>query len=310
VSQPDAKNPFVLNTGRLRDQWHTMTRTGCAEKLAQHIAEPFAELNPLDAAKLGVEAAGLVRLNNARGEILLRAQISDRQRQGSIFVPIHWTDLFASNARVAALVAPVVDPVSGQPESKAATVAAEAVSPNWFAFALTRARPERIDAVYWAAARTAGGWRIELADFAALADPESFARNLFGAQDCDLTALRDAREGLYRCVAAKNGEILGAFFVAPQPVAVARAWACEQFAANAAPLMLLAGQPPSGARDPGRKICVCLNVGVNTILDAIGEKRMISIAEISDATGAGTGCGSCRPEIERLLHKATQAAKV
>ncbi|MCW2316510.1 assimilatory nitrate reductase catalytic subunit [Rhodoblastus acidophilus] len=310
AATPDAQHPFVLNTGRLRDQWHTMTRTGDAEKLAQHIAEPFAELNPLDAARLGVEAAGLVRLGNARGEVLLRAQISERQRQGSIFVPIHWTDQFAANARVAALIAPVVDPVSGQPESKAATVAAQAVAPAWFAFALTREKPAHIDAAYWALARTPGGWRIELAGLAPLADPEVFARSLFCVGDCELTALRDERAGAFRCVAAKDGEILGAFYLAPEPVAVARAWACECFAAPSAPLALLAGQPPRDARDPGRKICVCLNVGVNTILDAIRDKALISVEQISDATGAGTGCGSCRPEIERLLHNAAQAATV
>ncbi|MCW2283253.1 assimilatory nitrate reductase catalytic subunit [Rhodoblastus acidophilus] len=307
---PSAGAPFVLNTGRLRDQWHTMTRTGGAEKLSQHIAEPFAELNPLDAARLGVEPAGLLRLSNTRGDVLLRAQIVDRQRPGSIFVPIHWSEQFAANARVGKLVAPVVDPVSGQPESKAATVAAEAVSPLWFAFALTREKSEKIDADYWALARTAGGWRIELAGFSPLAEPEDFARKLLGAQDAELTALRDERGGGYRCVATQNDQILGAFYLAAQPVAVARAWAAEQFAAGAAPLALLAGQPPKDARDPGRKICVCLNVGVNTILDAIRDKALISVAQISDATGAGTGCGSCRPEIERLLHTAAQAATV
>jgi assimilatory nitrate reductase catalytic subunit len=308
AARPDAETPFVLNTGRLRDQWHTMTRTGCAEKLTQHIAEPFAELNPLDAARLGVEAAGLVRLRNARGDVLLRAQISDRQRLGSIFVPIHWSGQFAANARVGKLVAPAVDPCSGQPESKAAAVAAEAVSPQWFAFALTREKPEDIAADYWAMAPTAGGWRIELAGFSALADPESLARDILAAGTCELAASRDQRGGAYRCVAARDGNILGAFYLGAQPVAVARAWAAEQFAANASPLSLLAGQPPRGARDPGRKICVCLNVGVNAILDAIREKTLTSVAQISDATGAGTGCGSCRPEIERLLHGAANTS--
>ncbi len=138
----DAAHPFVLNTGRIRDQWHTMTRTGRAQNLSQHIAEPFAELNPMDAARLGVETAGLVRLSNARGSVILRAQITDRQRRGSVFAPIHWTDEFASHARIDVLVAPVVDPISGQPESKATPVAVEAFDPAWYAFALTRQKPD------------------------------------------------------------------------------------------------------------------------------------------------------------------------
>ncbi len=304
------ETPFVLNTGRLRDQWHTMTRTGCAEKLAQHIAEPFAEINPLDAARLGVEPATLVRLSNGRGEVLLRAQITERQQRGSIFAPIHWTDVYASKARVGALIAPVVDPISGQPEGKATPVAARAAHPAWYAFGLTRKKPETIDSAYWALARTRNGWRVELADFTALEHPERLARKIFGLgieESCEIVASRDAGGGGYRCVATRDGQILGAFYLSPRPVVVARAWACERFdAGDLAPLALLAGRPPRSASDPGKKICVCLNVGANAILDAIIDKGLATIGAVSEATGAGTGCGSCRPEIEALLHAAAQ----
>ncbi len=295
---------FILNTGRARDQWHTMTRTGRAEKLSQHIAEPFAELNPHDAARLGVEHAGLVKLFNARGEVLLRAQITDRQRRGSVFAPIHWTDLFASNARVDALVAPALDPISGQPESKGSAVRVERFDAAWHAFAVTRRNPGQPDCAYWAKARISGGWRVELAGTEDVEDWESFARGLFGldATPHEFSAMRDARERSFRGVAARDGVVQGALFVAPSPVAVARAWTCEQFAReDIKPLALLAGRPPRACRDPGRKVCVCLNVGANTILDAIAEKSLSSADAVSDATGAGSGCGSCKPEIERLI---------
>ncbi|WP_374545244.1 molybdopterin-dependent oxidoreductase [Rhodoblastus sp.] len=312
VAQPASRDEFVLNTGRVRDQWHTMTRTGRAENLSQHIAEPFAELNPMDAAMLGVEHAGLVRLSNARGEVLLRAQITERQRRGSVFAPIHWSDQFAAAARVDALVAPVTDPISGQPESKATPVAVEAVDPAWFGFALTRNKPAH-EGAYWALARIAGGWRLECAGMEQIADWEAFARDLFGLESGqgELIAMRDARAGGYRCVATRDGEILGALFVAPAPVAVARSWACEQFAqGDVNPLALLAGRPPRTCRDPGRKVCVCMNVGANTILDAIAENNLRSAGAVAEATGAGSGCGSCKPEIERLLvQKRTAAAR-
>ena len=308
----DSAHPFILNTGRVRDQWHTMTRTGQATNLSQHIAEPFAELNPMDAARLGVEIAGLVRLSNARGTVLLRAQITERQRRGSVFAPIHWTDQFASEARVGALVAQVVDPVSGQPESKASPVAVEAVAPAWHAFALTRKKPANLDCEYWALARIEGGWRCELAGMKKVADWELIARKIFGLdpqESCDLVAMRDDRGGAYRCVATRDGQILGAIFLAPVPVAVARAWACEQFAReDATPLALLAGRPPRAGRDPGRKICVCLNVGAKTILDAIREGKLGSADAVAQKTGAGGGCGSCKPEIERLLSQALPPA--
>jgi assimilatory nitrate reductase catalytic subunit len=304
LAQKPAPGELTLNTGRLRDQWHTMTRTGRAPNLSQHIAEPFAELNPMDAAMLGVEPAGLVRLSNARGAVLLRAQITERQRRGSVFAPIHWTDQFASSARVDALVAPVVDPLSGQPESKGTPVEVEAFDVRWHAFALTRRKPENLDAAYWAQARIDSGWRLELAGLQPIADWELFAWNLFGLEQGQgtLTAMRDARSDSFRCVATLDGEITGALFAASAPVEVARAWACEQFAlAGADPLALLAGRPPRTCRDPGRKVCVCMNVGANTITDAIAEKNLHSAGAVVEATGAGSGCGSCKPEIERLL---------
>jgi assimilatory nitrate reductase catalytic subunit len=106
-------------------------------------------------------------------------------------------------------------------------------------------------------------------------------------------------------------EIIGAIFVAKTPVSVARSWACEQFAQDGVkPLALLAGRPPRTFRDPGRKVCVCMNVGANIILDAISEKNLGNVAAVSDATGAGSGCGSCKPEIERLLVQQRAAVAV
>jgi assimilatory nitrate reductase catalytic subunit len=324
LAQKVVAGEFVLNTGRVRDQWHTMTRTGRAEQLSQHIAEPFAELNPLDAAILGVEHAGLVRLSNARGAVLLRAQITERQRRGSVFAPIHWTDQFAASARVDTLVAPVVDPISGQPESKGTPIEVKPVDPDWFGFAMTRAKPKNLDCAYWALARIAGGWRIELAGMNAVADWDVFARDLFGLEtgQGEIMAMRDARSGAYRCVATGEGardsasglrapesapQIFGALFVARTPVAAARAWACEQFAQDEiTPLALLAGRPPRTCRDPGRKVCVCMNVGANIILDAIAENSLSSADAVTAATGAGSGCGSCKPEIQSLLEQAKQ----
>lgn len=308
----DAIRPFLLNTGRVRDQWHTMTRTGLATNLSQHIAEPYAEINPVDAMSLGVEAAGLVRLSNARGAVILRAQITERQRRGGVFAPIHWSGQFAAHARVGALVAPVVDPFSGQPESKATPVAVEPLWPEFYAFALTREKPRDIDCEYWALARIEGGWRIELAGMKALGEPEIFARKVFnlGADaKCEMVAMRDAKDGASRFAAVARGKILGAIFIARAPVDAARAWLCEIFAQEGAdPLALLAGRPPRACRDPGPKICVCLNVGANSILDAITGKNLNSADAVGEATGAGTGCGSCRPEIERLLGESALAA--
>ena len=297
---------FVLNTGRIRDQWHTMTRTGVAARLSEHIAEPFAEINPQDAERLGVSPAGLVRLANTRGSVTLRALVTDRQREGSVFAPIHWTDQFASDGRVDALVAPVLDPVSGQPESKGAYVEMKALSPAWFGFALVREKPTQIEADYWALARTDGGWRMELAGFANAGSWESRARKMFGLREegAFVVSMEDARAGAWRCVAIHDGVVAGVLLIAREPIGAARAWLCEMFADPAAdPQALLAGRPARAAKDPGQKICVCFNVGANAIRDAIAS-GCCDVAAVGAATAAGTGCGSCRPEIARLLRDA------
>lgn len=113
---------FTLNTGRVRDHWHTMTRTGKSARLSAHFAEPFAEMHPLDAARRGIADASLVRLNNDYGDIVVRALLTDRQARGSVFVPMHWTNQFSGCARVGSLVASRTDPVSGQPALKMARV--------------------------------------------------------------------------------------------------------------------------------------------------------------------------------------------
>ncbi len=106
----------MLNTGRIRDQWHTMTRTGLAPRLSSHIAEPFVQIHPVDAAAHGLSRGGIAELTSRWGRMLARIEVDADQRPGSVFVPMHWSDMLARRARADALVNPVTDPVSGQPE--------------------------------------------------------------------------------------------------------------------------------------------------------------------------------------------------
>ena len=300
---PSAERPFRLNTGRIRDQWHTMTRTGVAATLSGHIAEPFAEIAPVDTARLGVAAAGLVTIANGGASVVVRALVTDRQRPGSVFVPIHWTDRFASSARIDALVAPETDPISGQPESKASTVAIEPFAATWYGFALTRDAEVWPATDYWARARVPGGSRVELAGLDRPADWSGLALRLFGV-GCDLVSLEDRKGGRLRLAAIRGGEVVGLLFVAPEPVEASRDWLIERFAAGPVPARdagtLLAGRPGGAVEDPGRKVCSCYGVGVNQIRKAVaGGCR--SVAAVGEHLSAGTNCGSCRPEIARIV---------
>ena len=118
VNTPNGDYPLILNTGRLRDQWHTMTRTALAAKLNQHKPEPFVEIHPSDATQYGLSANSLAMIESHWGSMIARVHITDSQQQGNVFVPMHWTTQYASHGRMGALVNPVVDPISKQPESK------------------------------------------------------------------------------------------------------------------------------------------------------------------------------------------------
>jgi assimilatory nitrate reductase catalytic subunit len=292
--------PFRLNTGRIRDQWHTMTRSAKSPRLNQHLAEPFAQLHPADAARIGVGPADLVELSNPLGRCLLRVLITDATAQGQVFVPMHWTAENASAARVDVLVPGVVDPVSGQPASKSAAVAVQAYAATWFGFAIA-AGPLHPKADYWACARTAGGWRMELAGLQAPSDWVAFARQLFGLPDATAATVIDAKRGLARVAFHADGQLIAALFAGPKPVAIARDHLASRIGQPDA--MALAGRPSADTPDPGATVCACLNIGVNTIRAAIESRNALTVEGLGSALGAGTSCGSCRAELAGLIHR-------
>ncbi|OBH01311.1 molybdopterin oxidoreductase [Mycobacterium sp. E136] len=119
---PDDEYPLVLNTGRLQHQWHTMTKTGRVESLNKLTGDPFVEVHPEDALRLGIEDGRPVELTTRRGRAVLSAAVTDRVRPGSCFVPFHWNDDHGENLTVNALTNDAVDPDSLQPEFKVCAV--------------------------------------------------------------------------------------------------------------------------------------------------------------------------------------------
>jgi assimilatory nitrate reductase catalytic subunit len=301
----DAARPLVLNTGRIRDQWHTMTRTAKSARLMSYLAEPFAEIHPEDAAQLGIAPADLVQVMSAHGSVLVRALVTERQRRGSVFVPMHWTDQLASAARVNALVGSHVDPLSGQPELKHTPVAIRRVAASWYGFAVSACKPAPQDALYWAMAKAAGGWRIELADAQEPADWRSFVVRLLGvdAGKANILSYQDNGRDARRFAAFDGARLLGVLFVAPQPVQVSRSWAAEQLSRchdAVGRLSLLAGRGGEDTPDPGAMICACLSVGANQIASVVAAGA-VTVEAVGDRLKAGTSCGSCRTEIRRLI---------
>ncbi|MER7641565.1 bifunctional nitrate reductase/sulfite reductase flavoprotein subunit alpha [Streptomyces sp. NPDC126522] len=127
---PDDDYPFVLNTGRLQHQWHTLTKTGKVPKLNKLNPGPFVELHPLDARELGIAEGDSVEVASRRGRAVLPAVVTDRVRPGGCFAPFHWNDLFGEYLSVNAVTSDAVDPVSFQPEFKVCAVSLTRVAPT------------------------------------------------------------------------------------------------------------------------------------------------------------------------------------
>lgn len=300
------KYPLLLNTGRVRDQWHTMTRTGRSARLGQHISEPFAEIHPDDAAARCVTPADLVEITSPHGRALVRALITDRVQPGQVFVPMHWSGEFASAARVDALVPGTTDPHSGQPALKMGRAEIRRHEATWYGFAVSRAKP--VPATdYWATAATPFGWRTELADAARPDDWARFAQSLFAAPDAEVVHFEDKARGTARVALVEDGRVIAALFAAREPVEVARAHIVAAFDTDAPP-MLLAGRPGAAQEDRGAIVCACFDVGVKTITAAIARGAVTSVETIGAVLKAGSNCGSCRPELKTLL--AAHATKI
>ncbi|MBK0398215.1 molybdopterin-dependent oxidoreductase [Limibaculum sp. M0105] len=298
--------PLRLNTGRVRDHWHTMTRTAKSPRLSRHMAEPFVEMHPEDAAAAGIAPAGLALVESPHGRLVARAVVTKRTRRGNVFVPMHWTAQWASRGRAGALVRAVTDPVSGQPDLKASAVRVSPFAVGWHGFAMA-ARPFTPATAYWARARLDGAWQAELADAEAPEDWTAFARDLFGVSGGETVSVVDHARGTARIAIVEHGRVAGALFAAPGPVEVARAHVRDAVRGGATAAEILAGRPGAARKDPGAIVCACFDIGANTILEAIEMQGLVDVAHIGRALRAGTNCGSCLPELRALIARVRPA---
>lgn len=125
ASEPLSKDyPLILTTGRIRDQWHTMTRTGKVAKLRQHLDTPYVEIHPEDGAEHDLSTGDTVTIYNDRGAVHARAEITDTVKRGVVFLPMHWgKSLQKGDARANLLTGTLVDPRSKEPDFKFSAVA-------------------------------------------------------------------------------------------------------------------------------------------------------------------------------------------
>ena len=301
----DPAFPLRLNTGRVRDQWHTMTRTGKSPRLAQHLAEPYLEVHPDDAAQFGVVDSRLAHVRSTHGEAILRVVVSDRQRRGSVFAPIHWSGENTSAGRIGALVHGATDPISGQPDSKATACCIAAAPFAIEGFVLSQYQLS-LDTPYWVRIRLESGWLYRIALQAA---PETawggWAAQIFDVEEARLLQLIDPRAACYRAAYLRDDRLVGCLFVAPEGEAPSWDWLARMLGKpvteSAHRRGLLAGRANDGAADQGPIICACFAVGRNRIIEAVTAGACHSVEAIGAALRAGTNCGSCIPELRRII---------
>ncbi|MDO8788185.1 MAG: molybdopterin-dependent oxidoreductase [Sulfuritalea sp.] len=318
---PDARFPLRLTTGRLRDQWHGMSRTGRAARLCAHEAAPRLLLHPADLERRGYKEGDLARVSSRRGEIVLAIAASDELKPGQAFAAMHWGGRSLSHAGINQLMLSATDPVSKQPELKHAAIRVERAELPWRLVVLRAAEsaaPEEEVLV----------WRARLAqllpefDYAALtlagrdhpllalnvasagAVTDDMLATIVAALDLgDCTVYRDPQRGIVKMAridAAGDrlqglllaGETAAAdwlrdLMVSARPLGDLRRW-----------LFAPAAKPPAGLAPAGRTVCNCFGVTDTEIKALLGQG--LDLAGVQAQLKCGSSCGSCLPELRRM----------
>ncbi len=305
VAAANPRYPLRLNTGRYRDQWHTMTRTGLSPTLSQHRREALLEICAEDALAQGLSDGGLARVVTPQGIAVFRVSVTANQRRGDIFVPMHWTDVMAGGARANMLPDQRCDPVSGQPGFKNSAARVEPVYPEWYGFLVTQGEPCLDGLLWWSRSRLQGGWLYELADYAA-ADVDA----LLPAPPprAERIEMADRATGTQRiALRAVDGMLIAALYIARAGPLPRREWVAGLLGGEAASAVeLMAARAATPEPDRGTLVCLCHGVGARAIEAAMGAGAC-SVVAVGEATRAGTNCGSCRPAIARMLEAARGA---
>jgi len=304
--QTCAEYPFILNTGRLRDQWHTMTRTGNAPRLLKHIDRPWLSVHPLDANKLSVSDGELLRLQAACSgdvDVMFPVKIDNKQRPGEVFAPFHWSATWGSHARVGALLNGANDALSGQPELKHGAVRLTPVNMQSYGAiygdeGLVSALQEAV--TYYLNIPTPAANCIDIADPRA---PQELLSSMIKHLPREAQWVTKQGSQQLSIVVTRKDKLLLTILVVQKPTDMPRDWldslkGCD--ALSAEQINGLLEQRPDDAFRLGKVVCSCFGVRENTIKEAI-EKGNNTVVGLGKALKCGTNCGSCKTELASLI---------
>ncbi|MCX8003842.1 MAG: molybdopterin-dependent oxidoreductase, partial [Burkholderiaceae bacterium] len=328
AEEADARYPLRLITGRLRDQWHGGSRTGTVGRLFGHAPEPCIELNPAELARRQLAPGDLLQIGSRRGTLLLPAAASDAVPMGQAFVAMHWGPEFVGGAAaepapgVNAVTVEALDPVSRQPELKHAAVRVQRAALPWRYVAFARVAAERQLALqlalrdYFPAfghaccvpfGRDAAEAGLLFRGAAAAPVPQSVVTAIEAALGltAEAAAFEDVRRGVRRRLRVEDGRLTGVALAGPaasltdEPAL--RALLGERLPAPAHRLLQPGGDWSAPRAPRGRIVCNCFDVAEADIARVAAAANGDALSILQSELKCGTHCGSCLPELRRLL---------
>jgi assimilatory nitrate reductase catalytic subunit len=306
--------PYTMNSGRLRDQWHTMTRTGRAAQLSQH--SPFSTImvHPQVAEELDVLDGDVIQAESAFGSVQAYAQITDSVRKDSCFMPIHFNQQVSAKGSVSRLYSSVVDPISGQPESKQIPVNVSKTRYTKFVSVFSTQNID-IDESFWVKARRHNTLHYEIAtsdeDFSLHKWSQSQTENLNDGTsagewisasngDVDVSVLMREKQLLWVSFAFNDRQT---------QTTLPTEWVTDAFskALDFSLITALLSAEPDEEFLKGRLVCSCFKVHEKDISDAIYAGTN-SVESLGASLKCGTNCGSCKSELQQMINNTDSEA--
>ena len=326
ADKTDARHPLHLLTGRLRDQWHGMSRTGRAAQLYNHVEEPSINMSSDDMMRRSIKNGDIVKVSNKRGSLVLPVLMSDEVKPAQTFIAMHWGSQFMHGLGVNALMPPNFDKTSKQPELKHTAIKLEKLELTWRMTVMRSIQDlNQLQAIrgllHQFTYASCGLFGRESADGIGMlmlraaheaapnSDHISQIDNILGmTDDAPCLNYNDAKRGISKRILVENvdnkSKVTGVRLVGET---LATDWLKDVMTTGQfndelrrwalAPL----SAPPSGQRGRGKIVCNCLDISQNEIVENIGLGA--DLITLQNKLKCGTECGSCMPELRRLVRE-------
>lgn len=303
--------PYGVNSGRVRDHWHTMTRTGKSASLAKHTKEPYVAMHSTDIDREGLAEGNLVKLTSPFGEVCVPVQADDGLKIGQLFTPIHWNKISAPSANIAKLYGSFVDPISGQPESKFTIGKVEKLDVKQFVQLFSRTEVT-LRSDYWAKNIMKAGFEYATALTLPTDVPMFWCQKLTGISG-QWSSFENSQSGIATVVCISQNRLEFVAFFAEYKPEINSDWVDSVFLQSemsALHLNRVLRVDPEPDFVKGKTICSCFKIGEKQIVDAIINDGDDTVSQLGERLQCGTNCGSCKSELKSLIKQYGKPKKI